>query len=81
MREIELRKKIDELLKVDDVSMARLRSVLQIGYIRAAKIIDFLEEEGYLIEMGCYQKKFNFDFYDELKDVIFEQFSELVKVA
>ena len=31
MSENELRKKIDELLKVDDVSMARLRSVLQIG--------------------------------------------------
>lgn len=81
MNEIELRKKIDELLRVDDVSMARLRNVLQIGYIRAAKIIEYLDREGYLIEMGCYQKKFNFDFYDELKDVIFEQFSELIKVA
>ena len=81
MSEIELRKKIDELLVVDDVSMARMKSVLQIGYIRAAKIIDFLEAEGYLIEMGCYQKKFNFDFYDELKDVIFECFLEFDKVA
>ena len=48
---------------------------------RAAKIIEYLDKEGYLIEMGCYQKKFNFDFFDELKDVIFERFSELVKVA
>lgn len=81
MSENEVRKKIDELLIVDDVSMARLKTVLQIGYVRAAKIMEFLEDEGYLIEMGCYQKKFNFDFYDELKDVIFEQFSQLVKVA
>lgn len=81
MSENEVRKKIDELLIVDDVSMARLKTVLEIGYVRAAKIMEFLEDEGYLIEMGCYQKKFNFDFYDELKDVIFEQFSQLVKVA
>ena len=76
MSEIELRKNIDELLVVDDVSMERIKSVLHIGYTRAAKIINYLEEEGYLIEMGCYQKKFNFDFYDELKDVIFEWFCE-----
>ena len=81
MREKEVRRKIDELLIVDDVSMTRLKSVLEIGDVRAAKIMEFLEEEGYLIEMGCYQKKFNFDFYDELKDVIFECFSGLVKVA
>ena len=81
MSEIELRKKIDELLVVDDVSMSRMKSVLKIGYTRAAKIISYLDEEGYLIEMGCYQKKFNFDFYDELKDVIFECFSEFIKVA
>ena len=77
MSENELRKKIDELLVVDDVSMARMKSILKIGYTRAAKIISYLEEEGYLIEMGCYQKKFNFDFYDELKDVIFEWFAEV----
>lgn len=81
MRDFELRKKIDELLIVDDISMARLKNVFEIGYTRAAKILNFLEEEGYLIEMGCYQKKFNFDFYDELKEVIFECFSSLVKVA
>ena len=77
MSENELRKKIDELLVVDDVSMARMKSILKIGYTRAAKIINYLEEEGCLIEMGCYQKKFNFDFYDELKDVIFEWFAEV----
>ena len=77
MSENELRKKIDELLVVDDVSMARMKNVLKIGYTRAAKFINYLEEEGYLIEMGCYQKKFNFDFYDELKDVIFEWFAEV----
>ena len=56
MRDFELRKKIDELLIVDDISMARLKNVFEIGYTRAAKILNFLEEEGYLIEMGCYQK-------------------------
>lgn len=81
MSENELRKKIDELLVVDDVSMSRLKNVLNISYSKAAKMMDFLDKEGYLIEMGCYQKKMNFDYYCELKDVIFEQFCGLINVA
>lgn len=81
MSKNELRKKIDELMIVDDVSMSRIKNVLKISYENAAKMMDFLEKEGYLIEMGCYQKKMNFDYYSELKDVIFEQFCGIVNVA
>ena len=77
MSEIEVKNKIDELLVVDDISISRLNEVFNIGCTKAAKMMDYLESEGYLIEMGCYQKKFNFDFYDELKDVIFEWFAEV----
>ena len=81
MSENEVRKKIDELLIVDDVNLNRMKDVLNIGYSKASKMIDYLENAGYLIEMGCYQKKFNFDFYNELKDVIFEQCTTLIKTA
>lgn len=81
MSEFEVRKKIDELLIVDDVNLTRMKNILNIGYSKASKMIDYLESEGYLIEMGCYQKKFNFDFYNELKDIIFNQCSNLIKIA
>ena len=81
MSEIEVRKKIDELLIVDDVNLTRMKEVLNIGYSKASKMIEFLDGEGYLIEMGLHQKKFNFDFYSELKDVIFKQCSALIKSA
>lgn len=81
MSEIEVRKKIDELLIVDDVNLERMKEILNIGYLNASKMINYLENKGYLIEMGCYQKKFNFDFYYELKDVIFKQCSNFIKTA
>ena len=73
MSKIEIRKKIDELLIVDDVNLIRFNDILQVGFAKAAKIIDYVEEKGFLIEMGQHQKKFNFDYYDEIKDVIFER--------
>ena len=73
MSEIEVKNKIDELLVVDDISISRLNEVFNIGCTKAAKMMDYLESEGYLIEMGCYQKKLNFDFFNELKDVFLRQ--------
>ena len=81
MSEIEVKNKINELLVVDDISISRLNDVFNIGCTKAAKMMDYLESEGYLIEMGCYQKKLNFDYYYELKDIIFKQFSNLMKAA
>lgn len=74
--EKKLNKKIDELFKHNDISVARIQTIFEVGYSRAARLLDKLEEVELINVTDKQKREFNKSKINKTREYIFNYFKD-----